>query len=93
MDACTEIVSNIIDSQQSVLIFSSFTTVLELLEIELKKKKIEYLKLTGENNKAERKTMVDTFQSCNVPVFLISLKEGVTGLNLTKAQAVIHYDP
>lgn len=93
MDACIEIVESIIDNQQSVLIFSSFTTVLELLEKELNQKRIKYLKLTGENNKIQRKELVDTFQNSDIPVFLISLKAGGTGLNLTKAQAVIHYDP
>ncbi|MEG0283252.1 MAG: SNF2-related protein [Erysipelotrichales bacterium] len=93
MQNCLEIVENLKDNKQSVLIFSFFTTVLDLLEKELIDKGISYLKLTGKNSKTERKELVSEFQEGDVDVFLISLKAGGTGLNLTQAQAVIHYDP
>jgi SNF2 family DNA or RNA helicase len=65
--------------------------MLELIEGELKARKIAYVKLTGETR--ERKKPVDQFQAGQVPLFLISLKAGGTGLNLTAADTVIHYDP
>jgi SNF2 family DNA or RNA helicase len=74
-----------------VLLFSQFTSMLELIEPELKARGIAYVKLTGETR--DRKKPVDAFQSGKAPLFLISLKAGGTGLNLTAADTVIHYDP
>jgi SNF2 family DNA or RNA helicase len=65
--------------------------MLELIEQDLKVRGIGYVKLTGETR--DRKKPVDAFQSGKVPLFLISLKAGGTGLNLTAADTVIHYDP
>ena len=65
--------------------------MLGLIETELDKAKIAYVKLTGQTR--DRVTPVDTFQAGKVPVFLISLKAGGVGLNLTAADTVIHYDP
>ena len=67
--------------------------MLDLIEEQLKKDGIECYKLTGATPKEERIQMVSRFHQNEVPVFLISLKAGGTGLNLTAADIVIHYDP
>ncbi|OCN05081.1 hypothetical protein A4S06_01455 [Erysipelotrichaceae bacterium MTC7] len=90
---CMEIVESLKESKQKVLIFSSFTTILDFIAEELDARNMSYLKLTGEVNKTKRKELVQRFQANEVDVFLISLKAGGVGLNLTNAQAVIHYDP
>ena len=74
-----------------VLLFSQFTTMLELIEAELKARDIRWVKLTGQSQKRDR--IIDRFTSGEVPLFLISLKAGGTGLNLPQADTVIHYDP
>ncbi len=65
--------------------------MLTLIEAELQKRRIDYLKLTGQTRK--RQELIDRFQQGTVPLFLISLKAGGVGLNLTAADTVIHYDP
>lgn len=67
--------------------------MLELLEQDLKKADISYYKITGATPKEKRVEMVNIFNQDTTPVFLISLKAGGTGLNLTGADVVIHYDP
>ena len=67
--------------------------MLELLEKDLKERQISYYKITGETSKEKRLELVQQFNADDVPVFLISLKAGGTGLNLTGADIVIHYDP
>ena len=74
-----------------ILLFSQFTEMLALIENGLKNEGIDYLKLTG--NTKNRPALVKQFQEGEVPIFLISLKAGGTGLNLTAADTVIHYDP
>ena len=64
-----------------------------MIEKRLKKEGISYYLLTGGTSKEERIRMAGAFQTDSVPVFLISLKAGGTGLNLTAADMVIHYDP
>ena len=76
-----------------MLVFSQFTSMLEVIEKRLKKEGISYYLLTGGTSKEERIRMAGAFQTDSVPVFLISLKAGGTGLNLTAADMVIHYDP
>ena len=76
-----------------MLIFSQFTSMLELLEQDLKAAHIEWYKITGETAKEKRIELVRDFNEGTVPVFLISLKAGGTGLNLTGADTVIHFDP
>lgn len=93
LTACMELILSLKESGQRVLLFSSFTSVLELLEEEFYKYHISYLSLTGKTKKEERRELVKAFQEGNTDVFLISLKAGGTGLNLTAAQAVIHFDP
>ena len=67
--------------------------MLALLEEDLKAEKISYYKITGSTPKKERLRLVHDFNEGDTPVFLISLKAGGTGLNLTGADVVIHYDP
>jgi SNF2 family DNA or RNA helicase len=74
-----------------VLVFSQFVTMLELVEKELRREKISYLMLTGQTE--NRTELVAKFQRGEASVFLLSLKAGGTGLNLTAAEVVIHYDP
>lgn len=86
-----ELLATLIEEGRRTLIFSQFTTMLSLIEEHLVAIKTPYLKLTGGSK--DRGKMVEQFQSGKYPVFLISLKAGGTGLNLTAADAVIHYDP
>ena len=86
-----EMLEELLAEGRRVLLFSQFTSMLELIEQDLKARGIGYVKLTGETR--DRKKPVDAFQSGKVPLFLISLKAGGTGLNLTAADTVIHYDP
>ena len=74
-----------------ILLFSQFTSMLGLIEAELKKRKVPYAILTGQTR--DRRTPVKDFQSGKLQIFLISLKAGGVGLNLTEADTVIHYDP
>lgn len=77
-----------------ILLFSTYTAMFEIIEKELKKEKISYFKLTGQTKVSERIGLVEEFnQNSEIKVFLISLKAGGTGLNLTGADMVIHYDP
>ena len=86
-----EMLVELLDEGRKVLLFSQFTSMLALIEIELEKRGILYAKLTGQTR--DRETPIDDFQQGRVPLFLISLKAGGTGLNLTAADTVIHYDP
>ncbi|MCX7233672.1 MAG: DEAD/DEAH box helicase, partial [Burkholderiales bacterium] len=74
-----------------ILLFSQFTGMLTLIEAELKKHQIPWIKLTGQSQK--RDALIEQFTSGSVPLFLISLKAGGVGLNLPQADTVIHYDP
>ncbi|MFN9408597.1 MAG: DEAD/DEAH box helicase, partial [Akkermansiaceae bacterium] len=86
-----EMLETLVEEGRKILIFSQFTTMLGLIEEYLVKTKVPYLKLTGGSK--DRGKLVEQFQSGKFPVFLISLKAGGTGLNLTAADTVIHYDP
>ncbi|MFP3186715.1 MAG: DEAD/DEAH box helicase, partial [Paraburkholderia sp.] len=81
----------LIEEGRRVLLFSQFTGMLELIAAALDKAAIPYLTLTGDTT--DRATPVRRFQNGEVPLFLISLKAGGVGLNLTAADTVIHYDP
>jgi len=74
-----------------VLLFSQFTEMLKLIAVELDRRRISYVTLTGETR--DRAEPVQRFQDGEVPLFLLSLKAGGVGLNLTSADTVIHYDP
>lgn len=92
-EACMELITSASESGHKMLVFSQFTSMLELLENDLKEAGISWYKITGSTPKEERLRLVKAFNEDNVPVFLISLKAGGTGLNLTGADIVIHYDP
>ncbi len=80
-----------LEEGRKILLFSQFTSMLSLIEAELKSRAIAYSKLTGRTRK--RDEAISRFQDGDVPLFLISLKAGGVGLNLTAADTVIHYDP
>ncbi len=91
LDRLVEMLPIMISEGRRILLFSQFTEMLGLIEQRLWDEKIEYVMLTGDTK--DRKTPVKNFQAGKVPVFLISLKAGGVGLNLTAADTVIHYDP
>ncbi len=86
-----EMLPQMVQEQRQILLFSQFTSMLALLEEELRHLHLPYALLTGDTG--DRATPVQQFQSGEVPIFLLSLKAGGTGLNLTAADVVIHYDP
>ncbi|HUF62969.1 MAG TPA: DEAD/DEAH box helicase [Verrucomicrobiales bacterium] len=86
-----ELMPTLIEEGRRILLFSQFTTMLALIEAWFVEEKVPFVKLTGRTR--DRKEVVKAFQTGEVPVFLISLKAGGTGLNLTAADTVIHYDP
>ena len=91
---CMEIIEEGANSGHKILLFSGYTSMFEFIEKELKNMNIKYFKLTGATKVDERIKLVDEFnENPEVKVFLISLKAGGTGLNLTGADMVIHYDP
>ena len=83
--------SELFHENRKILIFSSFTSMLELIEEKLVSNSMPFVKLTGQTK--NREEVIASFQQGRVPLFLISLKAGGTGLNLTAADTVIHYDP
>ncbi len=91
-DLCIEMIKSAAESGHKILLFSQFTSMLDRLTALLKKEGIGYYLLTGATKKEDRIKMVDSFQEDDTPVFCISLKAGGTGLNLTAADIVIHYD-
>jgi SNF2 family DNA or RNA helicase len=91
LTATVEMIEQMRAQGRRILVFSQFATMLGLVAHELDERKIPFTVLTGATQDRER--VVDTFQSGRVDVFLISLKAGGTGLNLTRADTVIHYDP
>ncbi|MGL5085411.1 MAG: DEAD/DEAH box helicase, partial [Clostridium sp.] len=94
INATMDILNTAIEGNKKILIFSQFTTVLKKIEEEIKKVGIEYLYLDGSTKSKNRLNLVNEFnENENIKVFLISLKAGGTGLNLTSANLVIHFDP
>ena len=87
----TELLSTLLEEGRRILLFSQFTSMLAIIERHLQQQGIPYLILTGSSK--DRGALVEQFQSGKIPLFLISLKAGGTGLNLTAADTVIHYDP
>ena len=85
LDACMELVHGALDGGHHILLFSQFTGMLDIIGKRLAKEDIGFLKLTGASSKESRAKMVAQFQAGEVPVFLISLKAGGVGLNLTAA--------
>lgn len=90
---CIELISNAVSAGHKILLFSQFTTMLSDLEARLEQEEISYYILTGATSKEKRNRMVKAFNEDDTSVFLISLKAGGTGLNLTAADMVIHFDP
>jgi SNF2 family DNA or RNA helicase len=88
-----ELVDSCIGSGHRILLFSQFTSMLAIIEERLTKSEVQHYRLTGDTPKKERMRLVNSFNEGDTPVFLISLKAGGTGLNLTGADIVIHYDP
>ena len=93
LETCMDLVRRGVEGEHKILLFSQFTSMLELIENRLNQEGIASYKLTGATSKEERMRLVGEFASDATPVFLISLKAGGTGLNLTAADIVIHYDP
>ncbi|CAH1905277.1 Helicase [Candidatus Nitrotoga sp. HW29] len=91
LELLMSLLPDMVEEGRSILLFSQFTSMLALIELELKKFNLPYVKLTGDTR--DRATPVQRFQSKEIPIFLISLKAGGVGLNLTTADTVIHYDP
>ena len=94
LDAFRELLAESLDEGHRMLVFSQFTSLLALLREELEAEGVAYCYLDGTMTVKARQRAVDKFQDDEtVPVFLISLKAGGTGLNLTGADVVVHYDP
>ena len=94
LDQCMELIRDGINSGHKILLFSGYTSIFPIIEKELVEKNIKYFKLTGSTKVSDRVRLVDEFNNNkDIKVFLISLKAGGTGLNLTGADMVIHYDP
>ena len=83
-----------IEDNHKILLFSQFTSILKNIGKELSKNNIDYYYIDGQTNALERLNLVNKFnEDEDVKVFLISLKAGGSGLNLTSADVVIHFDP
>lgn len=93
INALEELLEEVLDQKHRVLIFSQFTTVLKNIAQRLESKGIKYTYLDGNTPAEERSNLVKSFNAGSTDVFLISLKAGGTGLNLTGADVVIHFDP
>ena len=93
METFLKLVDELIHNHHRALVFSQFTSHLALVEKELKRLKVDYQYLDGSVSPSERIKRVSEFQKGDMPLFLISLKAGGTGLNLTAADYVIHLDP
>lgn len=88
-----EIIENAIEGKHRILLFSQFTSMLSIIREMLESLNISYYYLDGSTPMEERGKLVSDFNKGNSDVFLISLKAGGTGLNLTGADMVIHFDP
>ena len=94
LNQCMEIVEDAVKANHKILLFSGYTSMFPIIEEKLQQLGISYFKLTGATKVDERIDLVDEFnENPDIKVFLISLKAGGTGLNLTGADMVIHYDP
>ena len=93
LGAIMELVDEAMEAGRKVLIFSQFTSYLDVLSAELDRRGIGHFAITGATPKRERVRLVNEFNGNETPVFLVSLKAGGTGLNLTGASVVVHADP
>lgn len=86
-----ELVEELLEEGRKILVFSQFTSMLNIIEKELQNRSISYSKLVGSTK--DREKVINTFRAGKSDIFLISLKAGGVGLNLVEADTVIHYDP
>jgi SNF2 family DNA or RNA helicase len=86
-----EMIPDLVETSRGILIFSQFTSMLDLISAELKRMRVKHFMLTGQTK--DRGELVQRFQDGEAQVFLISLRAGGTGLTLTRADTVIHFDP
>ena len=93
LDQCVELVKDAVQAGHHILLFSQFTAMLAILRERLEGEGVTTFTLKGDTDKTERMQLVERFNAGEADVFLISLKAGGTGLNLTGADVVIHYDP
>ena len=93
LEAALDLIRTAVEGGHKVLLFSQFTSMLSVIGKRLEEDGLAYHTLVGSTPKEQRARLVNSFQTDNVPVFLISLKAGGVGLNLTAADVVIHYDP
>lgn len=93
LEACAELVQSAVEGGHKILLFSQFTSMLELIAARLGEEGISFYTITGATPKEKRLQLVKAFNTDGTKVFLISLKAGGVGLNLTGADVVIHYDP
>lgn len=93
LELCMELLQNCMESGHRVLLFSQFTSMLSRIAARLNAAGTAYFTITGDTKVSQRLDLVNAFNEGDTPLFLISLKAGGTGLNLTGADVVIHYDP
>ena len=93
LDACMELCQAMVENGHQILLFSQFTSMLDRIRARLDEASISSFTLQGSTTKEKRAKLVKAFNAGAAPVFLISLKAGGTGLNLTAADIVIHFDP
>ena len=91
LDQLMDMLPELVEEGRRILLFSQFTSMLDLIQDELKAVNLPFVRLSGETQ--DRRKPIERFQAGEVPIFLISLKAGGVGLNLTAADTVIHYDP
>ena len=91
LEQLMQMLPEMVQEGRRILLFSQFTTMLTLIEAELIKRELKWVKLTGQSQ--NREALIEQFTNGQVPIFLISLKAGGVGLNLPQADTVIHYDP
>ena len=93
LEACVDLVRSAVEGGHKILLFSQFTSMLELIGKRLDQEQVSFYTITGATPKEKRLQLVKAFNGDDTKVFLISLKAGGVGLNLTGADVVIHYDP
>ncbi|NHM15076.1 serine/threonine protein kinase [Eggerthellaceae bacterium zg-887] len=93
VDAIMDLVGSAVEAGEKILVFSQFTSFLSVLAERMRDERIDHFVLTGSTPKRRRLELVNSFNAGATPVFLVSLKAGGTGLNLTGASVVIHADP
>lgn len=93
LEMLEELLDELIDGEHRILLFSQFTSLLEIIRNRLDEKNIKYMYLDGSVPIYKRMSLVDNFNEGEASIFLISLKAGGTGINLTSADVVIHFDP